>query len=313
MFFGLVADLVDDGYPDCVFGDAAPGFFWRNDGAMSFTDIAGAPSGVSLSQTLAAGGIVAADYDNDGDLDLFVAAGGPLAPSASCGGCPRATNQLFHNGGAGSFVAQVGGQTLALLAGIEATDEWRDLCAGDVDNDGRMDLFVGRDDANRLFLNVGDQTGSDGVFEFVEVAAACGMTALARTRTVQMADLDGDGDLDLFAANEGGAHEVYRNDLNNRRNLTVKVRGKGLGAGTSPVDAIGARVDLMDATATTVLASRELSGGRGFGSQDPLRAHFGVTPSAIYTVRVRFSSGAVVTESAVVPRDLPGQTLTVLE
>jgi hypothetical protein len=311
MLFGVVADLVPDGRPDFVFGDAAPGFFYRNDSGGAFTDIAGGTSGVSLHHKVIAGGILAADYDNDGDADLFAAAGGADAPSASCGGCPLPSNLLFQNGGAGAFAAMVGGQSVGLLAGIEPPDGWSDLCAGDVDNDGRLDLLVGRGAGNRLFLNVGDLAGADGVFEFLEVSAACGLAGSTPCNLVQMADLDGDGDLDLFTPNGSGANEVWMNGSDNFRNLTVKVAG--IGAGGASLDAIGARVELRDAAGTAVLATREISGGRGMGSQDPLRAHFGVTPSAIYTVRVVFPSGVERVASNVVPRDLPSQTLLVSE
>jgi hypothetical protein len=311
--YGLAADVVNDGRPDLLFADATPSFFWRNDGALAFTDIAGATSNVSITQTTEAGGMIAADYDNDGDLDLIVAAGGALAPSASCGGCPRANNQIFINNGTSTFTDLVSGSTVALLAGIEPSDGWLDLCAGDVDNDGRLDLYAGNGGANRLFLNVGDASLGDGVWEFVEVAGACGVAGTGASQMVQMADIDGDGDLDLFTANNMTVNELYRNDVNNRRNLTVVVHGLGTGPGTASRDAIGAHVELRDAAGTTILATREISGGRGFGSQDPLRAHFGVTPSEIYTVRVTFPSGAVQTASGVVPRDAANQTITISE
>jgi hypothetical protein len=300
MQFGLAADVVADGRCDLVFGDTTPGFFWRNDGAMTFTDIAGAASNVSLSQAQPAG-ILAVDCDNDGDLDLVVASGG-------AGG----TNQLYLNGGTSSFTSQVGGQNCALLAGFEAAAEWTDVCSGDVDHDGRIDLMAANRDGLRLWLNDGDQD-ADGVPSWVEVASACGLSAPGRGKLAHMADLDGDGDLDVFCGLDGVANVVYRNDINNRRNLTVLVRGLGTGPGSASKDAIGAKVELLDVTGTTVLASREISGGRGMGSQDAHRAHFGVTPSQLYTVRVTFTSGAVRTANNVIPRDVPGQTILVLE
>jgi ASPIC and UnbV/FG-GAP-like repeat/Bacterial Ig domain len=299
MFFGLAADLVADGRCDLVVGGTT-GAFLRNDGGSAFTDITGPTSGIVIKQSIA-GGMIAADCDNDGDLDLVVS-----------GGDGSGGNQIHLNAGTRWFSGAPGGSPIAQLAGVSAPDRWVDLAAGDVDNDGRIDLWVGRNGANRLFLNVGD-TNADGVWEYVEVAGPCGIGGVGDTRLVQLADVDGDGDLDLFAGNQAGADEVWRNEVNNHRNLTVTVAGLGGGSGTSSKDAIGAHVELRDAAGTTVLASREISGGRGYGSQDALRAHFGVTPSEIYTVRVTFPSGEVRTVTNVVPRDLGGQRLTVSE
>jgi hypothetical protein len=297
MFYGVAADLCGSGLSDLVFGDM-PGPVFRNDGASVFTEV-GASSGVSIKQA-AAGGLIVADVDNDGDLDLIVS-----------GGDFSGDNQLYLNDGTGSFTSTVGLSKVAMAAGIAPADGWLDVAAGDVNNDGRIDLWVGRNGANRLFLNVGD-TNADGVWEYVEVAAACGVAGSSDTRLVQLADIDGDGDLDLYAGDEASADQVWRNDINNHRSLTVKVNGLGTGAGTSSKDAIGAHVELRDPN-DMVVATREISGGRGHGSQDALRAHFGVTPSEVYTVRVRFPSGAVRTMKNVVPRDAAGQTVTVNE
>jgi hypothetical protein len=302
MRYGVVADIIADARPDFIFGDGTPSFFHRNDGGLLFTNIAGAVSNVSINQTASAG-IIVADYDNNGTLDIIVARGGSSS-----------RNQLFRNNGTSVFTSAIGTNSLALLAGIQLADGWRDFCAGDVNNDGRLDLWIGRDSgAHRLYLNMGDLTGNDGVFEFADVAAACGVAGTGDTRVAQMADLDGDGDLDLFAGHDGTANAVYRNEINNHRSLTVLVHGAGLGPGTAAHDGIGARVELLNTAGTTVLATREINGGRGLGSQDPLRAHFGVTPSEIYTVRVTFVSGAYRTVSNVVPRDAVNQTITVNE
>jgi hypothetical protein len=130
---------------------------------------------------------------------------------------------------------------------------------------------------------------------------------------VQMGDVDGDGDLELFVGNEGAFDVLYDNDLNNFNYLKVIVAGQGTGAGTASADGRGAIVTLKDSTGTITLATREINGGRGAGSQDTEHCHFGgVTPSLGYTVEVRFPSGAVVTQ-VVTPRFAPNHTVTISE
>ncbi len=129
------------------------------------------------------------DYDQDGDLDLFV-------------GFRGSPNRLYRNEG-GSFsdvAAQVG-----------LADEWETRAAawGDFDLDGDLDLLVGfrHEDGvpNRLYRNDG---GS-----FVDVAGEYGLDRLGNTRQSSWLDYDGDGDLDLFMAFRDHPNLLFRNDL----------------------------------------------------------------------------------------------------
>ncbi len=158
-------------------------FFYRNECDGTFTKIAGVPpaeGGPSTSPTWG-------DYDNDGDPDLFVANGGTAGP---------AVNALYENRGDGSFRRITQGVLVAQALASTATS-WVD-----VDNDGLLDLFVGRaGGSNELFLNAGD-----GSFVRAPMPAGGG------TWGVAWADYDNDGDLDVFGANWGVANILYRND-----------------------------------------------------------------------------------------------------
>jgi len=128
-------------------------------------------------------GVALADFDGDGDLDIYVTNG------------VGAANALFSNqildSGELTFV------DIASAAGVTATgQDSSGVCAGDIDNDGDVDLYVlGRREPNRLFENLGG-----GAFRDITVSS--GADAGARNSTsCSFGDVDGDGLLDLVVAN----------------------------------------------------------------------------------------------------------------
>jgi hypothetical protein len=191
---------------------------YRNDGGPGPV-----PAFVDVTDRSGAGGdgygmgAVAGDVDNDGDPDLFVTAYGP--------------DSLYLNLGDGSF------RDVTAEAG--ASDEWMSTSAafGDVDGDGWLDLFVanyvdfasgpefciyngvksGCSDLeydgvpDSLYLNLGPDAG--GVPRFREAARERGvLDPKGRGLGAVTGDLDDDGDLDLYVANDGGANRLFLND-----------------------------------------------------------------------------------------------------
>lgn len=128
-------------------------------------------------------GVVVFDYDDDGDLDLYVTNG------------PGAANSLFAN-----QLAQTGHLTfldVAAAAGVAAsTQDSQGACAGDLDNDGDRDLMVlGSGESNLLFENQGNGA-------FVDITEASGAGGLETTSvSCSMGDVDNDGLLDIYVAN----------------------------------------------------------------------------------------------------------------
>jgi hypothetical protein len=150
----------------------------QNDGKGRFTDVtfdAGLGDDHRPTQTADW-----ADYDNDGDLDLYIGnEGSQRTPFA---------NQLFCNNGDGTFT------DVAQQAGIADPGFTKAVAFGDYDGDGFADVYVSNlGSANRLYRNLGDGT-------FVDVAPRLGVTEPIDSFPCWWFDYDNDGDLDLYAS-----------------------------------------------------------------------------------------------------------------
>ena len=155
---------------------------------------------------VAPSGVAAGDYDNDGDIDLFIVRGN-IGP-----------NLLYRNDGNMVFedVAQQAG--LANTASATENFSHGGPMFADLDGDGDLDLFVGgiAGDPSLIFSNNGDGT-------FTDVTAGSGIDLLRSSHNISAAfgDYDLDGDLDLFVAHwgtlrnfttPGDTEHLWRND-----------------------------------------------------------------------------------------------------
>jgi len=200
-------------------GAAPVSHLYRNNHDGTFRDVTAA---AALNRTGWASAVCAADYDNDGSLDLFVTYYG--------------ANVLYRNRGDGRF------EDVTTKAGLPAAGvRWGSGCTFvDYDRDGRADLFVANylkfdigtapevgqgpnclwkgvpvncgprglpTDTNLLYRNNGDGTFSD-VSERSGIAAVRGRYSMTATA----ADLDGDGWPDIYVACDSTASILYRNN-----------------------------------------------------------------------------------------------------
>jgi hypothetical protein len=130
------------------------------------------------------GGAALVDLDEDGDLDAYlVQAGGIETPAAE-----RPSDRLFRNDGAGSFA------DATAASGVDEREYGMGVAAGDVDDDGRIDLYVTNVGPNVLLRNLGGGRLAD------ETAARGGGDP-AWSTSAAFFDYDRDGDLDLYVAN----------------------------------------------------------------------------------------------------------------
>lgn len=137
-----------------------------------------------LPETMS-GGVGVLDYDGDGWLDVYAVQGGPFPPETA-DSVPG--DRLLRNKGDGTF------EDVTTAAGLPATLRGYGLgvAVADYDNDGHPDLFLTRWRSYSLFHNRGDGT-------FEDVTAAAGLDgARIWPTSAAFADLDNDGDLDLY-------------------------------------------------------------------------------------------------------------------
>ncbi len=135
------------------------------------------------------GGLAILDYDGDGWLDVYCVQGGPYSAVSGQSDLTHGLgDRLFHNRGDGTF------EDVSVKSGVAAfpRGHGHGVAVGDVDGDGRPDLFITRWRSYALYRNKGDGT-------FEDVTAAYGLGGSRDWPTsAAFADFDGDGDLDLY-------------------------------------------------------------------------------------------------------------------
>ncbi len=158
---------------------------------LSFTHVNGASADKYLVETMGSGAAFL-DYDNDGWIDLFVVDGGSIAGGQGKPGAPKpetkAAHRLFHNEGNGIF------KNVTAASGIVHREYGMGACAGDIDGDGRTDLYITNYGPNTLYRNAGN-----GAFTDITRTARVGLDGWSTS--CAFLDIDRDGDLDLFITN----------------------------------------------------------------------------------------------------------------
>jgi parallel beta-helix repeat protein len=158
---------------------------YQNQGDGTFADVSGA---AGLGDEGPARAAVWGDYDNDGDLDLYVTRYGQA-------------NLLYANNGDGTFAEG------AASAGVDRTGDSSGAAWADYDLDGQLDLFVvGESSPNVLYRNNGDCT-------FDDVTGAAGVAGEGSGQEgAAWGDYDDDGDPDLYVASNAAPNQLYRNN-----------------------------------------------------------------------------------------------------
>lgn len=253
-------DYNNDGLPDLyVVNHNQENQLFRNKGDGTFENVTATAGigGAGIGKHCAW-----ADYDNDGDLDLFVTNIG--------------ANILYRNNGNGTFTR------VSIPAGGSAWVHWFAGWA-DYNLDGKPDLFIasGAESAagerSTLFANNGGT--------FTDVTASP-LNATSSSSASAWGDYDNDGKPDLYVLNYG-PDALYHNETSTGSNSYLKIRPFRAGKASidSSADGIGAKVWVYDANTTTLRGYQEIISGA-----DALEAIFGLPGSGTYDVKVQFTS-----------------------
>ncbi|HYC78403.1 MAG TPA: CRTAC1 family protein [Planctomycetota bacterium] len=198
----LAEDYDGDGRIDLMISSwdpRKPARLFRNGGDGAFAEVT---KEANLETALGGLNAVAADYDGDGDVDVFVPRGGWLGKAG------RQPKSLLRNDGRGRF------EDVALEAGLGGRDYPSQAAAfADYDLDGDLDLFTASEAEPRAGMNYPCllyRNEGDGTFE--ELGAEAGVTNLRRAKGCAWGDYDGDGDPDLYVSNVDDDNRLYRND-----------------------------------------------------------------------------------------------------
>ena len=249
-------DYDGDGWPDVfIANDSMPNYLYRNRGDGTFEEV-GLEAGVAFGENgkaEAGMGVDAADYNNDGQPDLFVTH------------LDLEFNRLYRNRGKGefedaTFIDKIGYHTFR-MSGFGTkfmdydNDGWRDIFVANghvLDNVALFHAGTAYAEKKVMFHNIrgkfepAEDLGSDFNLPRVSRAAAVG-------------DFDNDGDLDILVTNNGQEPQLFRNDGGNQKHW-IQVRLIGT---RSNRDGIGARVRVVAGAAIQV---DEAKGGMSYQS-----------------------------------------------
>ncbi|MFK7920149.1 MAG: CRTAC1 family protein [Ilumatobacter sp.] len=313
----LIVDIDGDGLDDIVVGNdlGTPDRVWRSSADLPGID------GLTVTElfditSLSTMSIDVADIDNDGDQDLVTtdmarmegsddAVWAPVEADIEQARVddiqqPRNAVQIADGAPGDMFFAEN-----AIDLGVSATGwSWSGLL-GDLDDDGRVDLYVVNGmqaesifdtlpdgelvEANQAFRNDGDS--------FTPVPE-WGLASVDGGRGMAQADVDGDGDLDIIINNLGDPAALWEN--------RVCVDGAGaassiivepIWSGTQNVDALGTTVTITAETGDPAMTrSGVVTGARGYISTSATQVHVGlgqIDSEATFTATVRWPDGAV--------------------
>lgn len=245
---------------------------FRNDGGGTFTKLTGGPLLTNFGNTMSGSW---GDFDNDGDLDVFLAN-------------DQSFNALFRNNGGFNFT-KITTDTVVKTPSRSFSSAW-----SDVDNDGDLDLFVTNSfgttskQLNFFYLN----NGSGG---FTRNTTDIIANDSAWSYGCAFADYDNDGfeDLAVASCRFGSMDQpdmLYHNNTNSNKWITIKLTGT-----VSNRAAIGTKIRVKAIIGgNPVWQMREISSQTSYCGQNDIRAHFGLgNATLVDSIKIEWPLGIV--------------------
>jgi hypothetical protein len=265
-------DYDDDGDPDLYVSNIGPNRLYRNDGRGRFTDVA-----PSLGVTRPEGRSFVSwffDYDNDGDLDLFVADYESPVPAVAAHyfGITPVPNKphLYRNDG-GRFTE------VSSDAGLARPMLPMGSNYGDLDNDGYPDIYLGTGEPGYETVMPNVMFHNQGGKRFVDVSFAGGFAHLQKGHGVAFGDVDNDGDQDLFHQlggffpGDSYANALFENHSVRTSWVTLLLEGR-----VANRFAVGARIEVRVREGETSRSVHALTGWGGSFGGSSLRQEIGL-------------------------------------
>ncbi|MBK6505177.1 MAG: VCBS repeat-containing protein [Ignavibacteria bacterium] len=251
-------------------------YLYRNNGNGYFTKITDSPLTTNAGESWSGSW---GDYDNDGDLDVFVTNSG------------NQNNFLYRNEGDFNFT-KITNDPIVSEPGYNAVSGW-----GDYDNDGDLDMFITQayvgpsftqKAVNKLYKNLLMESGSAS---FQKITAGEIVSDSGYSYGFAWGDYDNDGDLDVAVANtfdENQKNALYKNELSNG-NKWISITCKGTSTNRS---AIGTKVRVKATiNGNSVWQLQEVDGQSGYCGQN-LMLHFGLgNTTVIDSIKVEWPAG----------------------
>ena len=250
-----------------VANDTSVNHTYRNDGGGVFTDVSAESWAADFRGSM---GLAAGDYDNDGDVDLFMSH------------WVDEENALYRNllkeDGTAERIRFVDESYTALLAEESIKQIGWGTALFDYDNDGDLDIFVTNGstfqelDRPQVLIPQRDalfRNNADGTFTDVSEITGIALLPIRVGRGAAFGDYDNDGDIDIFIVNNHAKPVLLRNDGGNRNNyLHVELIGTNANR-----NAVGAKIQVKTVNRTQM---QEIYAGDSYMSFNSFIAEFGV-------------------------------------